>query len=113
MTFPLYLMTLSSSITVPLWAYPLHYATALALGEIPATSRLRVCVGLLSVESVRGFPSPWLTFGATVRVSLSAGYDGWILHVLTDVQLWPSLACLAVGIVSFLDPVQPGLTGSR
>ena len=107
MTFPLYLRTLSSIITVPLWAYPPHYTRALASGEIPATSRLRVCVGLLSVESVRGCPSPRLTFDAAFRVPLSAGctVDGSCK--------FPHLAALArscavaLGIVSFLDPVFP------
>jgi hypothetical protein len=54
MTYALYLRTLASMITVPLWAYPSPYTWALASGEILAASRVRVCVCLLSVESVRG-----------------------------------------------------------
>jgi hypothetical protein len=54
MTSALSLRTLSSLITVPLWAYPSHYPGALASGELRAASRVRVCVGRLSVESVRG-----------------------------------------------------------
>src|SRR6266702_6763098 len=105
MTFPLYLMTLSSRITVPLWAYPSHYTTALASGEIPATSRLRVCVCLLSVESVRGFPSPWVTFGAICRVSLSAGcLCGWILQACNFLQLWAGLRTMTLGIIVLFGP---------
>src|SRR5713101_4203261 len=105
MTYPLYLRTLSSIITVPLWAYPPHYTRALASGEIPATSRLRVCVGLLSVESVRGFPSPRLTFDAAFRVPLSAGctVDGYCK--LPHLAALARSCAVALGIVSFLDPV--------
>src|SRR6266699_6580199 len=59
-------------VPVPLWAYPSHYTWALASGEILAASRVRVCVCLLSVESVRGFPSSCLTCDAAFRMSLSA-----------------------------------------
>ncbi len=68
-------------ITVPLWAYPLHYQGLWLWGRSLPCSRLRVCVGLLRVtESVRGFPSPCLIFDAALRMSLSAGCPcGWIL----------------------------------
>jgi hypothetical protein len=53
---------------------------AFASGAIPAPTRVRVCVGLLTcVRAGGGFPSPCLACDAPVRVPLSAGcaVDGY------------------------------------
>src|SRR6516165_7816729 len=92
-------------ITVPLWAYPSHCRGPWLRGRSLHTSRLRVCVCLLSVESVRGFPSPWVTFGAVCRVSLSAGcLCGWILQACNFLQLWPGLLTMTLGIIVLFGP---------
>ena len=46
-------------------------------GEILAASRVRVCVCLLSVASVRGFPSSCLTFDAAGCLSAGCAVDGY------------------------------------
>ena len=106
MTYALYLMTLSSMLTVSLWAYPSHDTWAWASGEILAASRVRVCVCLLSVESVRGFPSSCLTCDAAFRMSLSAGcaVDGYRMK-FDSCGFGSVFVPLALGILSFLDPV--------
>jgi hypothetical protein len=73
-------------ITVPLWAYPLHYQGLWLWGRSLPVSRVRVCVCLLSVtESVRGFPSPCLVFDAAFRMSLSAGCPLWVDTASTSI----------------------------
>ena len=97
-------------ITVPLWAYPSHGRGPWLRGRSLHTSRLWVCVGLLSVESVRGFPSPCVTCGALCRVSLSAGCRcGWILQACNFLQLSPGLLTMILGIIVLFGPSFPGL----
>src|SRR2546422_582194 len=91
--------------TVPLWAYPSHCRGLWLRGRSLHTSRLRVCVGLLSGESVRGFPSPWVTCGALGRVSLSAGCRcGWRRQACNFLQLWPGLRTMTLGIIVVFGP---------
>src|SRR5467141_1342229 len=77
MTYPLYLMTLSSIPSFPCGPIP-RITDGIRFGGDPCNlthAGLRrpthVC------ESVRRFPSPCLTFGALFRVPLYAGYI-WI-----------------------------------
>jgi hypothetical protein len=74
-------MTLSSMITVPLGAYPSHDTWAVASGEILGASRVRVCVGLLSVESVRGLSKFLFDMGRSLEdATVRRMRCGWIPH---------------------------------
>ena len=111
MTSSLYLMTLSSIPSFPCGPIP-RIAEGLRFGGDPchlthAGLRRPAHVG----ESVRRFPSPCLTFDALFRVPLYAGYVGMVSARLEPLAASPYAVVIWLRIVSFLDPVQPGLTG--
>src|ERR1700758_461176 len=101
MTYPLYLMTLSSIPSFPCGHIP-RITGGIGFGGDPChLTRAGLRMPTHVCESVRRFPSPCLKFGALFRVSLYAGYIWMVSARLEQLAaspyaeiIWPSYRVL-------------------
>jgi hypothetical protein len=90
---------------VPLGASPAPGRGPWLRGRARHTSRLRVGGGLRRGESVRGFPSPWVTLGALWRGSRAAGGRcGGRRQAGNCLPLWPGLLPRPLGLIVLCGP---------